>query len=77
MERVTIKRTGAKPVEVSITDFDRAMGERIFRHWEETHSILNIDINKGEKQFAVVPRNQKDWNQAITPVENSDNETEN
>ncbi len=74
MKKIIIKRTGAKPVEVSTEDFDRAMGERIYRHWEETHSVLNVNINEGEKQFAIVPRNQKDWNQSVQPTENNNKE---
>ena len=53
MSKLSLNRTGQQPVQISEEDFDRAMAERIYRHWQETRSELVI--NRGEQQFVVVP----------------------
>jgi hypothetical protein len=53
MSKLMLKRKGKTPVEISEEDFDRAMAERIFQHWKETHSELIV--NHGDQQFIVVP----------------------
>jgi hypothetical protein len=56
MSKLMLRREGKPPVEISEEDFDRAMAERIFRHWQETRSELIV--NRGEQQFVVVPKNK-------------------
>lgn len=58
---IKLKRTGAKPVEISEQDFWNAVGREVHQHFSDTRAELVLTVNpgEGESEYRIVPNAHK------------------
>jgi len=65
---IKLKRTGAKPFEISEQDFWNAVGREVHQHFLDTRAelVLTVNVNEGENEYRIVPHAHKN-RKAPTP----------